>query len=76
MGRDFLIFEFMEFIIKPYKETEFKSELRNMMAQNQIDEGREVMRIDRRCSDTVISVNDGIINKLNSAQLAILKAVK
>lgn len=66
----------MEFIVKPYRETEFKSELQNMMAQNHISARTEVMRIDRRCYDTVISLDDGIINQLNSAQLAVLKAIK
>ena len=66
----------MEFILRPYKETGFRVELQNMMAQNQINEGREAMRIDRRCSDTIISVNDSVINKLNTTQLAALKAIK
>lgn len=66
----------MEFIVKPYREAEFKSELQNMMAQNHISAGTEVIRINRRCYDTVISVNDGIIDQLNSAQLAVLKGIK
>ena len=71
-----LTFELMEFILKPYRETEFKSELQNMMAQNQINGGTGVMRIDRRCYDTVISVDDGVIDQLNPAQLAVLKGIK
>jgi len=66
----------MEFILKPYRETEFRSELQQMMAQNQMNAGSEAMRIDRRCSETVISVNDGIITQLNAAQLAVLKAIR
>lgn len=66
----------MEFILKSYRETEFRSELQNMMAQNQINEGRESMRIDRRCYETVILVNDGIITQLNAEQLAVLKGIK
>jgi hypothetical protein len=66
----------MEFILKPYRETEFRSELQNMMVQNQINEASEVVRIDRRCSETVISVNDGIIDQLSAAQLAVLKGIK
>jgi hypothetical protein len=66
----------MEFILKPFRETEFKSELQNMMAQNQINERREVMRIDRRCADTIISVNDGIISQLNAVQVAVLKSIR
>jgi|GEM_PF-5360847 len=66
----------MEFILKPYRETEFRSELQNMMVQNQINEASEVVRIDRRCSETVISVNEAIVGQLSAAQLAVLKSIK